>query len=102
MAFFYDATEIIGRKELAQQNAVLLIGLQSVTAMILGGSFGSLLKAMTGMHSISQVTRYGWYWAAPANGKNGKNVQAAVVTRTDAKTGTSYVAALRRFKQQPS
>jgi hypothetical protein len=53
---FYYAFELLGQKKLDPDNAILLMAVQFVTSSAFGGSFGALLKTMTGSDSNARGT----------------------------------------------
>lgn len=75
MGFFYRTLEMIARKELDVQNAVLMMALQFVMGTAFGGAFAALLKTMTGSDSATRASDV-------ANGVNGKTHAETTVTRT--------------------
>jgi hypothetical protein len=53
---FYYAFELLSKKQLDPDNAILLMAVQFVTSSAFGGSFGALLKTMTGSDSNARGT----------------------------------------------
>lgn len=51
---FYYAFELLSQKKLEADNAILLMSVQFVTSSAFGGSFGALLKTMTGSDSMAR------------------------------------------------
>lgn len=53
---FYYAFDLLSQKKLDPDNAILLMAVQFVTSSAFGGSFGALLKTMTGSDSSARGT----------------------------------------------
>jgi len=53
---FYYAFQLLSEKKLDPDNAILLMAVQFVTSSAFGGSFGALLKTMTGSDSTARGT----------------------------------------------
>lgn len=53
---FYYAFDLLSQKRLDADNAILLMAVQFVTSSAFGGSFGALLKTMTGSDSMARGT----------------------------------------------